>query len=139
VTGAAAYMKSNMTVRNKSYVEHVAFRVKDIDWHIRFFRDVLGMPVKETDGPADAPRQVWTVGGVQLIADPSFEGPEGRLGHLGMMTDNVEAAIAAAEAWGVGSAPQGRNWLQLPDGLVVELNQAVPGAVYQALAVKPKG
>jgi catechol 2,3-dioxygenase-like lactoylglutathione lyase family enzyme len=128
-----------MTSKNKSYVEHVAFRVKDIDWHIRFFRDVLGMSVKETDGPSDAPRQAWTVGGLQLIADPSFEGPEGRFGHLGMMTDDVEAAIDAAKTWGIGSTPQGRNWLQLPDGLVVELNQAVPGAIDQALAVKPKG
>jgi catechol 2,3-dioxygenase-like lactoylglutathione lyase family enzyme len=123
----------------KSYVEHVAFKVKDIDWHIRFFREVLGMPVKETDGPADAPRQVWTIGGVQLIADPTFDGPEGRLGHLGMMTEDVEAAIAAAKEWGIGSAPQGRNWLLLPDGLIVELNQAVPGAIDQALAVRPKG
>ena len=124
---------------NKTYLEHVAFKVKDIDWHIRFFRDVLGMPVKETDGPADAPRQAWTIGGVQLIADSSFDGPEGRMGHLGMMSDDVEAAIAAARAWGVGSAPQGRNWLLLPDGRVVELNQAVPGAVDRALALTPKG
>ena len=124
---------------NKSYVEHVAFKVRDIDWHIRFFREVLGMPVKEIDGPVEAPRQVWTVGGVQLIADPTFEGPEGRFGHLGMMTNDVEQAIAAAAQWGVGSAPQGRNWLQLPDGLVVELNQARPGAVDQVLSVNPKG
>jgi len=128
-----------MAYRNKSYVEHVAFKVKDIGWHIRFFREVLGMDVKETDGPAETPRQAWTVGGVQFIADPSFEGPEGRMGHLGMITDDLEGAIAAATQWGIGSAPQGRNWLQLPDGLVVELNQAVPGAVDQALAVKPKG
>jgi catechol 2,3-dioxygenase-like lactoylglutathione lyase family enzyme len=127
-----------MTFHNKSYVEHVAFKVKDIDWHIRFFREVLGMPVKETDGPTEAPRQAWTVGGVQLIADPSFDGPEGRFGHLGMMTDDVEGAITAAKAWGIGSASQGRNWLQLPDGLVVELNQAAPGAIDQVLAVKPK-
>lgn len=123
----------------KTYLEHVAFKVRDIDWHIRFFSEVLGMPVKETDGSADAPRQVWTVGGVQLIADPSFHGPEGRFGHLGMMCDDVETAIAAASARGIGSAPQGRNWLLLPDGLVVELNQAVQGAVDQALALKPKG
>jgi catechol 2,3-dioxygenase-like lactoylglutathione lyase family enzyme len=132
-------VERTLPYRNKSYVEHVAFRVQDIDWHIRFFRDVLGMPVKETDGPADSPRQVWIVGGVQLIADPSFDGPEGRLGHLGMMTDDVEGAIAAASRCGIGSAPQGRNWLLLPDGLIVELNQAVPGAVDQALALKPKG
>ena len=65
-----------MASRNKSYVEHVAFKVKDIDWHMRFFRNVLGMPVKEIEGPSDAPRQAWTVGGVQLIADSSFDGRE---------------------------------------------------------------
>ena len=27
----------------KAYLEHVAFRVKDIHWHLRFFREVLGM------------------------------------------------------------------------------------------------
>jgi len=35
----------------------------------------------------------------------------------------------------VQELPQGRNWLLLPDGLVVELIQASPGAVEQALAV----
>ena len=124
---------------NKSNVEHVAFKVKDIDWHIRFFREVLGMAVKEIDGPLEAPRQAWTVGGIQFIADPTFEGPEGRFGHLGMMTDDVEQAFAVAAEWGVGPAPQGRNWLQLPDGLVLELNQALAGVVDQALAVNPKG
>jgi catechol 2,3-dioxygenase-like lactoylglutathione lyase family enzyme len=47
----------------RSYVEHVAVRVKDIQWHIRFFREVLGMTVHEVDGSADAPKQIWTIGG----------------------------------------------------------------------------
>jgi len=127
-----------MAHTQKTYVEHVALRVKDISWHIGFFRDVLGMPVRESIGPVDRPEQVWTVGGIQLIADASFEGPEGRFGHLGMMTNDVEGAITAAQTWGVGAAPQGRNWLLLPDGLVVELNQALPGAIEQVLAIKPK-
>lgn len=127
-----------MAYPKTSYVEHVAIRVRDIDWHIRFFREVLGMTLREVDGPSEAPRQVWTIGGVQLIADPAFDGPEGRLAHLGVMTEDLEAALREAQGWGVAELPQGRNWLVLPDGLVVELIQAHGTAVAEALAIRPR-
>jgi catechol 2,3-dioxygenase-like lactoylglutathione lyase family enzyme len=128
-----------MAYRKRSYVEHVAVRVKDIQWHIRFFREVLGMPIRETDGPRDDPKQVWTVGGVQLMADPGFAGPEGRLAHLGVMTEDLEAVLAEAyRREGVTAMPQGRNWLALPDGLCVEVIQATGNAVAAALAVDPR-
>jgi catechol 2,3-dioxygenase-like lactoylglutathione lyase family enzyme len=127
-----------MSYPKQSYVEHVAVRVRDIDWHIRFFRDALGMPVRQVDGAADAPRQVWTVGGVQLIADPAFAGPEGRLAHLGVMTEDLEAALAEVYRWGVRELPQGRNWVALPDGLSIEIMQASGGAVARGLAIDPR-
>lgn len=128
-----------MAYTKKSYVEHVAVRVKDIGWHIRFFSEALGMPIREVDGPADDPRQIWTVGGVQLMADPGFAGPEGRLAHLGVMTEDLDAALAAAYAWdGVRQMPQGRNWLALPDGLCVEVLQATGNSVAAVLAVDPR-
>ncbi len=124
----------------KAYLEHVAIWVRDIHWHIRFFHDVLGMTMREVQGTLDDPIQYWTLGGMQFIAKPDFTGPEGRLGHLGVMCEDVEAAIAAALSFdGVTAMPQGRNWLRLPDGLAVELMQASPGAVAQALAVRPRG
>jgi catechol 2,3-dioxygenase-like lactoylglutathione lyase family enzyme len=127
-----------MAYSKKSYVEHVAVRVKDIHWHIRFFREVLGMTVRQTDGPADDPAQYWSLGGMQLIADLGFEGPEGRLAHLGIMVEDLEEALQAAQAFGVSEMPQGRNWLRLPDGLAVELMQASGNAVAEALAVNPR-
>lgn len=128
-----------MAYQKRSYVEHVAIRVRDIDWHIRFFREALGMAVREYDGPPDNPKQVWTVGGVQLMADLDFAGPEGRLAHLGVMTEDVEAALEAACAWeGVAAMPQGRNWLALPDGLCVEILPATGNAVAAALAIDPR-
>ena len=128
-----------MAYQKKSYLEHVAVRVKDIHWHIRFFREVLGMTIRDTDGPEGDPRQVWTVGGVQLMADPGFTGPEGRLAHLGVMTEDLDAVLAEAYAWeGVTAMPQGRNWLALPDGLCVEVIQATGNAVATALAVDPR-
>lgn len=123
---------------SKAYLEHVAFKVKDIQWHIRFFREVLGMTLRDVDGDAESPRQVWTFGGLQLMADPNFEGPEGRFAHLGLMCEDVDAAIAAAQGFGVSHLDKGANWLVLPDGLIVELLAASTGAVKAALAVNPR-
>ena len=50
------------------------------------------MSLREVDGPEDHPKQVWTVGGLQLVSDPGFEGPEGRIAHLGIMTEDLEAS-----------------------------------------------
>ena len=126
----------------KSYVEHVAVRVKDIQWHIDFFLEVLGMDVREIDGPTDAPRQYWTIGGLQLMSTPDFEAPPsndaGWLAHLGIMVQDLPGALQAARSWGVKTLPQGNNWLQLPDGLAIELIQASGYAVAQVLAVNPR-
>ena len=123
---------------NKAYLEHVAFKVRDIHWHIRFFREVLGMTLRDVDGDKTSPRQVWTFGGLQLMADPDFEGPEGRFVHLGVMCEDVDAAIAAAASFGVSHLDKGTNWLVLPDGLIVELLPASPGTVQAILAVNPR-
>jgi catechol 2,3-dioxygenase-like lactoylglutathione lyase family enzyme len=131
-----------MTPATTSYVEHVAIRVRDIHWHIKFFSEVLGHTLREVDGTPDNPRQYWTIGGMQLMATPEFAAPPsndaGWLAHLGIMVNDLEAALVAAKAFDVTELPQGRNWLQLPDGLAVELMQASPGAVAQARAIDPR-
>jgi catechol 2,3-dioxygenase-like lactoylglutathione lyase family enzyme len=128
-----------MPYRNKAYVEHVAIRVRDINWHVDFFREVLGMTIRdETGGDGKAVRQVWTVGGMQLIADPDFAGPEGRLAHLGIMVEDQAAVLREARQWGVKQLPQGNNWLALPDGLNVEILQATGSSVSAALAIDPR-
>ncbi len=127
-----------MAYSRKSYVEHVAIRVKDIDWHIRFFSDVLGMTVREVVGSDGATEKVWTLGGMQFNLDPEFNGPEGRLAHLGIMVENLEEVLSEAQKWGVRELAMGRNWLALPDGLELELMQAHANSVAEALAVKPR-
>jgi catechol 2,3-dioxygenase-like lactoylglutathione lyase family enzyme len=131
-----------MTQAKKSYVEHVALRVQDIQWHIKFFYEVLGMDLREIDGPTDAPRQYWTLGGMQFMSTPNFEAQPsndaGWLAHLGIMVEDLDAALAAAQGWGVKALPQGCNWLQLPDGLAIELMQASGDAVARVLAVNPR-
>ena len=127
-----------MGYQRRSYLEHTAVRVKDIQWYIRFFNEALGMPIKRVDGPADHPKQVWTLGGLQLVSDPNFEGPEGRIAHLGIMTEDLEAALEEVYKWNVTQMPKGRHWCMLPDGLVIELFQAKGNSVTEALAVNPK-
>lgn len=127
-----------MSAATRAYVEHVAIWVSDIHWYIRFFNEVCGMAMREVQGTAEEPIQYWTLGGLQFMARPGHAGPEGRLGHLGVMCEDLEAALAAAQAFGAKEMPQGRNWLRLPDGLAVEFIQASAGAVAQALAVNPR-
>ncbi|WP_343585985.1 VOC family protein [Herbaspirillum sp.] len=122
----------------KAYVEHVAIWVRDIQWHIRFFKEVLGMDMREVQGSVEQPKQYWTLGGMQFMSSPDFGDNEGRLGHIGIMCEDMEAALAAAQAFGVSAMPQGANWIRLPDGLALELIQAAPGSVAQALAVQPR-
>jgi catechol 2,3-dioxygenase-like lactoylglutathione lyase family enzyme len=127
-----------MANENKSYVEHVAIKVKDIDWHIRFFHDVLGMAAREIAATEGKPKKVWTIGGMQFNEDPDFNGPEGRMDHLGIMVDNLDKVLAEASRWGVRELPMGRNWIALPDGLELELMQAHGNAVAEALAINPR-
>jgi hypothetical protein len=127
-----------MACSKRSYLEHTAVRVKDIQWHIRFFSEALGMPVRNSNGPADRPEQVWTLGGLQLVSDPGFEGPEGRIAHLGIMTEDLESTLKEVYTWDVTQMPQGRHWVALPDGLVIELLQAKGNSVAEALAVNPR-
>jgi len=127
-----------MVCKNKSYLEHTAIRVKDIQWHIRFCGEVLGMSIRSVDGPEGHPKQVWTIGGLQLVSDPGFDGPEGRIAHLGIMTEDLEATLEEVYKWNVTQLPQGRNWFALPDGLSIELMQAKGHSVADALAVNPR-
>ncbi|WP_153108869.1 VOC family protein [Propionivibrio limicola] len=127
-----------MAYTKKAYVEHVAIRVRDIDWHIRFFRDVLGMTVKEVHGSEEAPIRAWTIGGMQFNLDQDFQRPDGLLDHIGLMVEDLEAVLREAQGWGIKEGPMGRNWLQLPEGLMLEINQAHGNAVAEALAVQPQ-
>ncbi|WP_206243487.1 VOC family protein [Novosphingobium terrae] len=127
-----------MSARPTGYVEHVAILVADIHWHIRFFEDVLNMTFREVQGTLEEPEQYWTLGGMQLRAAPDFKGPEGRFLHLGIMVDDLDAALERAAAYGVTTLPHGRNWILLPDNLELELIQAAPGAVAAVRAVDPR-
>jgi len=130
-----------MTYQQKSYVDHAAIKVKDIKWHINFFSEVLGMKMRKLSGSIENPDQYSTFGGIQLISDPSLTDNQtnGGLDHIGIMVEDLDGALAEAKKRGIESAKHSINWLQLPNGLILELMQAKPAsAVTEALSINAR-
>ena len=130
-----------MAYEKKSYLEHVAIKVKDIHWYIDFFDKALGMSIRELHGTRENPEQVW-IGGLQLTFSPNFEVEDytnERAWHIGIFTEDLEEALKEVYSFeGVKEMPQGRNWFTLPDGLSIELMQATGNAVQEILKIDPR-
>jgi hypothetical protein len=69
-------------------------------------------------GDGEVPSNVWFEEGLQLVHDPDFEGPEGRLHHLGVVVSDRDAMVQECEKRGFSEVRP--NWYALPDGLVLE-------------------
>ena len=102
----------------KATIGHTAVRVKDIAGMVALVEDLLGFHVQRTMGEGAVPANVWFEEGLQLVHDPDFEGPEGRLHHLGIAVADRAAMVAACQARGFAEVRP--NWYALPDGLVLE-------------------
>ncbi len=119
-----------------AYLEHMAIKVKDLDWHIRFFEEVFGMKVRMEMGEAPN-RKVWLHGGIQMNEDVDFENIEGRSDHMGIMTDEQESVLEKAYEIGVTELPQGHNWIQLPSGLCIEVIAGKGDVIDAAVKLEP--
>ena len=123
----------------KTYLDHAAVTVANIEWTRKLFEDVLGMHEtrrKEQDGKLT---MLWLDGGIQLVA-ASENSAAGRGHHLGLVVDDLPAALAALKSvpgvHGIEGKPE--KWVQLPDGLTLEMFQANDGAIDAALSNKLK-
>lgn len=119
-----------------SYLEHMAFKVSDIDWHVKFFEEVFDMPIRMTLGE-EPHRKIWLHAGIQFNEEVDFEEIEGRADHLGIMTENVEEVLEKAYARGVEELPQGHNWFRLPSGIQIEVIGAKNEVLHEILEKKP--
>ena len=123
---------------SKGYLEHSAIFVKDLEWHVAFFEDVFGMGIRTKTTDGDVVAQVWLDGGVQLTRKADFDAEGGGFNHLGIMVEDLDAAVDAAYKYGVTEMPQGRNWVKLPEGVCIEIMRAENNAVARALAINPR-
>lgn len=123
----------------QSYLEHAAVTVKDIEWNVEFFGKILGMEVtrrKEENGEL---RQVWLKGGLQLVSAPENH-KAGQGHHLGIVVEDFRSTLKAMLAYeGVHSVPgKPEKWVELPDGLLIELFQEKPGAIAKVMDIEVK-
>ena len=106
----------------KAYLDHAAVTVADIDWSLAFFENVLGMTVtrrRENEGKL---QQVWLDGGIQLVAAPDYAG-NGQAHHLGLRVRDFKGTLTKMLAYEGVHSVEGKpeKWVQLPDGLLLEL------------------
>ena len=80
---------------------HAAIRVTDIATGLRFYNELLGLPIERRRGPAENPDVVW-MPGVQIlrraqeIPDDQF----GVLDHIGIAVKNLDAICKRLDAAG---------------------------------------
>lgn len=80
---------------------HVAIRVKDFATALRFYNELLGLPIERRRGPSGHPDIVW-MPGVQLTRRAQ-EIPDGQfevLDHVGIAVKNLDAICARLDAAG---------------------------------------
>ena len=99
-------------------IGHTAIKVRDINGMIVLLEDLLDLHVRRKMGDGEIPSNVWFEEGLQLVHDPDFEGPEGRLHHLGVLVSDRDAVVQECERKGFSEVRP--NWYALPDGLVLE-------------------
>ncbi len=123
----------------QSYLEHAAVTVADIQWSMDFFSKVLGMTETRRKESHGVLQQVWLLGGIQLVASPD-DPAAGRGHHLGIVVEDFHGVLKEMLAVeGVSAIPgKPEKWVQLPDGLVLELFQEKPGAIRKVLSVEVK-
>ena len=126
-----------MNSKSSSFVEHVAIRVYDMKWYVKFLTEVLGMSVvKTTTGPGDI-ENVWLNGGIQLISQPDPL-DKNIVEHLCIVTENLEAVMQKMDALDqvtrIPNKPIG-TWVRLPDGLVLELFEQKDHSVQKVLSI----
>lgn len=119
-----------------TWLEHTALQVRNLDWYIHFFKDVFEMDIRMTMGEAPH-RKVWLYGGIQLNENPDFTPQAGFLDHLGLMTDDLDKALAKVYTYDVQEQPQGRNWVALPDGIILEIIAGKADVIHEAVSLKP--
>ena len=103
---------------NVATMGHTAVKVRDVAGMVALLEDLLGFRVRRRMGGVEAPSNVWFEEGLQLVHDPDFKGPEGRLHHLGVLVADRETMVQECERRGFIEVRT--NWYALPDGLVLE-------------------
>ncbi len=80
---------------------HVCIKVKDFDTALRFYHDLIGLPIVRRAGTDAEPVFYW-LPGIQLgkQTDDPGANPYGIFDHIGFAVDNIEEVCARLDAAG---------------------------------------
>jgi lactoylglutathione lyase len=81
---------------------HISIKVKNLAESVKFYHEMMGLPITRQLGPADNPRTVF-LPGVELSQLPEGQDSEtpGFFSHIGIAVDNIEEACKRLEEHGV--------------------------------------
>lgn len=102
----------------KNSIHHVAISTNNYDSYVSLFTEVFEMTARKSDGEAPA-RRIWFHEGIQINEAASASEPGKLVDHIAIGTDCMDEVIARAIAHGCTQIKS--NWIQLPDGLKIEL------------------
>ncbi|MFQ6040394.1 MAG: VOC family protein [Candidatus Poribacteria bacterium] len=93
---------SDSELKIDNAVNHVSIKVKNLAESVKFYHEIMGLPIIRHIGPADNPRVVFLPGVElsQMSEDQSSETP-GFFAHIGIAVDNIEEACKRLEEHGV--------------------------------------
>lgn len=104
----------------KGQVDHVAILVEDIQWYFDFFKNTVGFTEKKRKEENGILKQIWLDGGIQLIQEDHFQ--KG-LAHIGITVDDLSKVLTAMTFYSLKEIENKQNWLELPNGVILELIQ----------------
>lgn len=80
---------------------HVCIKVKDFGAALRYYHDLIGLPILRRSGTDDAPVFYW-LPGIQLAKQAEEPGanPYGVFDHIGLAVENIEEICARLDAAG---------------------------------------
>jgi len=94
-------MSGSVEIKIDPTVNHTAVKVKDLKASVRFYHEVLGLPIlRQIDSPED-PRVVFLPGVELSQREDDGDDVPGFFGHIGLAVENIEEMCRHLEAQGV--------------------------------------
>jgi len=94
-----------MSAKLKLSTNHISLKVKDLQESLRFYHQLLQLPIERVIGPKDNPRLIFLQGLElsQIQPDDEWIPPTktGFFGHIGFEVEDIDAWIKRLEAEGV--------------------------------------
>lgn len=94
-------MSDHVEIKIDPAVNHTAVKVKDLKTSVRFYHEVMGLPVVRQLGSPDNPRVVFLPGVELSKREEDGDETPGFFGHIGLAVDNIEEMCRHLEEQGV--------------------------------------